>query len=54
MTVMAGVWDNEAPLRVLAGSVHGAKDERVGGVFKALAYNLRRADGLREGCMAHG
>ena len=23
-------------------------------LFKALAYNLRRADGLREGCMAHG
>ena len=23
-------------------------------LFKALAYNLRRADGLREGCAAHG
>ncbi len=23
-------------------------------LFKALAYNLRRADGLREGCLVHG
>ena len=23
-------------------------------LFKALAYNLRRADGLREGCAVHG
>ena len=23
-------------------------------LFKALAYNLRRADGLREGCVTHG
>ena len=23
-------------------------------LFKAMAYNLRRADGLRGGCLAHG
>ena len=48
----AGVWNAQAQLRVLAGEVHGADEERVGGV--ALGCNLRRADGLRDGCAAHG
>ena len=32
----------------------GLRRNEAEALFKALGCNLRRADGLREGCMAHG
>ena len=50
----AGARDDEALLWYWRVRCMGLMRNEAEALFKALGCNLRRADGLREGCAAHG